>query len=190
MSHTWKWIIGIMVIVLVMGGWVAGGYNRLVASDQGVSGQWGQVEAAYQRRFDLIPNVVAAVKGSLKQEQAVFGAIAEARTQYGSAKSVDEKVAAANQVESALSRLLVIVENYPILKSSEVVQNLITELEGTENRISVERRRYNDVVGEYNIMVKRFPGNLLAGVFGFHEKPFFAAQVGAAEAPKVNLDVK
>jgi LemA protein len=148
---------------------------------------WSQVETQYQRRFDLIPNLVEATKGTMKQEQKVFGAIAEARTRYSGAQTGGEKVEAANQMESALARLLVIMENYPQLKSNETVQQLMAQLEGTENRIAVERRRYNEVVQDYNTTIKRFPGALFAGMFGFDAKPYFNSEEGADKAPKVDL---
>src|SRR3990167_8450182 len=148
--------IVIILVVLVIGyGFVT--YNSLITSNEGIKGQWAQVEAQYQRRFDLIPNLVESVKGVMKQEQAVFDSIAEARTRYAGAQTTDEKAAAAGQVESALGRLLVITENYPQLKSADTVQTLMSQLEGTENRIGVERKRYNDYVQNYNVKVKKLP---------------------------------
>lgn len=162
-------------------------YNGMVSANESVDTQWAQVETQYQRRLDLIPNLVESVKGIMKQEQAVFGAIVEARTRYAGARTVDEKAQAAGGVESALSRLLVVMENYPQLKSSENVNTLMAQLEGTENRVSVERGRFNDAVKSYNLKVKRFPGWLLASLFGFSERAYFNAEVGAAQAPKVSL---
>jgi LemA protein len=177
----------IVVLIAVVVGMFAGFYNSLVAKNQAVDSQWAQVETQYQRRMDLIPGLVNATKGTLKQEQKVFGAIAEARTRYSGAQSSAQKVEAANQMESALSRLLVIVENYPQLRSNETVQQLMVQLEGTENRISVERRRYNEVVQDFNTSVKRFPAVIFAGMMGFKDKPYFESQKGAETAPKVDL---
>ncbi|MHB0975822.1 MAG: LemA family protein [Candidatus Aquicultorales bacterium] len=186
-----KWLIPVAVIVAVViliGGTLGGYYNSFVVKEQVVDTQWAQVETQYQRRVDLIPNLVGAVKGVLKQEQKVFGDLAKARQGYAGARTTDEKVAASNQIESALSRLLVIVENYPQLKSSETVKDLMAQLEGTENRISTERRRYNEEVQTFNISVRRFPGMIFAGIFGFDKKPLFQSQAGAENAPKVDLD--
>lgn len=178
------WIIGIVAVLAL---WVFSGYNSLVTLNENIDAQWAKVETQYQRRFDLIPNLVNSVKGILKQEQTVFGEIAEARTRYAGAKNADEKVAAASDVESALSRLLVIVENYPQLQSSAVVQDLMAQLEGTENRISVERTRFNDEVRSYNTAIKRFPKNILAALTGFGSRSYFEAANGAENAPTVDL---
>jgi LemA protein len=152
-----------------------------------VDTQWAQVETQYQRRFDLVPNLVAAAQAVMTQEKDVFTAIATARQGYAGAKTVNDKVQAANQLEGALSRLLVITENYPVLKTSEIMQNLQAQLEGTENRISVERMRYNDMVKEYNIKVKTFPGSLFAHIFGFEVKKTFEADTDAKKAPQVKF---
>ena len=179
------WVL--LGIVIVLGGWVATFYNSAIRLDQEVSNQWAKVETQYQRRFDLVPNLEAATKGALKQEKEVFGAIADARTRYGSAKSVEERVTAANQLEGALSRLLVVVENYPQLNSTGVVRDLMAQLEGTENRISVERSRYNDAVTTYDKHILVFPGSALNAFFKFAPRSRFEAQAGAATAPKINL---
>ena len=181
-----KWWIVIAIVVLFLGYWMVS-YNRFVSLDQGIQGQWAQVETQYQRRFDLIPNLVNSVQGAMKQEKAVFDAIATARTQYGSAKSVSEKVVASNQVESALGRLLAVMENYPQLKSIDTVGTLMAQLEGTENRISVERSRFNDAVKGYNTSVQMFPSSLIAKLSGFGEKPYFESATGAEVAPAVSL---
>ena len=162
-------------------------YNNLVTKSQAIDNQWAQVETQYQRRFDLIPNLVNSVEGIMTQEQAVFGQIAEARTRYSGATTVEEKAQAATQVESALGRLLVLVENYPELRSSENVSQLMDELAGTENRVAVERRRYNYLVRDYNTTIKKFPANLIAGTFGFNERSYFEAVEGAEQAPEVNI---
>lgn len=178
-------VIGIIIVLIVLYAWSS--YNGLVTLRENATAQWQQVETDYQRRFDLIPNLVESVKGAMAQETAVFTAIADARTRYSGATTVSEKAAAAGQVESALSRLLAVIENYPTLKSIDTVQNLMTQLEGTENRISVERMRYNDTVRIYNTSIKRFPKNVFAGMFGFDEVNYFEADEAAATAPKVDL---
>jgi len=178
-------IIGILALVMIIG--VFGYYNKLITANEAVDGQWAQVESQYQRRFDLIPNLVESVKGVMGQEKEVFGMIAEARTKYAGATTVNEKATAAGEVESALARLLVVMENYPQLKSADTVQTLMAQLEGTENRISVERGRYNDQVRGYNTMTKRFPGNIMASIFGFNERNYFESATGADVAPTVNF---
>lgn len=182
------WILIVAAVVLI-GAWFWNSYNKLITANEGVDNQWAQVEAQYQRRFDLIPNLVNTVKGAMTQEQSVFGALAEARTKYSGAASINDKAAAATEVESALSRLLVIMENYPELKSMENVQTLMAQLEGTENRISVERGRFNDAVKSFNVMIKRFPTNMIAGMFGFSAKTYFEVAESAAVAPTVNLEL-
>jgi LemA protein len=180
--------IGIVVIIVIaVAGWLIGTYNSLVTKTQEVDAQWGQVETQYQRRFDLIPNLVNSVKGLMAQEKAIFDKIAEARTKYGSAGTVNEKAAAAGEVETALGRLLAIIENYPDIKSSTAVVGLMDELAGTENRISTERRRYNELVRDYNTAIKVFPTNMMAGMFGFSEKAYFTSVSGADVAPKVEF---
>lgn len=179
------WVL--LGVAALVGIWVFTSYNGLVSSSEAITNQWAQVETQYQRRFDLIPNLVASVKGVMKQEQTVFEAIAEARTKYSGATTPDAKAEAATQVESALGRLLVITENYPELKSSQNVQDLMVQLEGTENRISVERKRYNDLVQLYNLQVKRIPGSLLAGMFGFTQHAYFEGQQGSEAVPPVDL---
>jgi LemA protein len=182
-------IAAVFAVILFFGLWFWGIYNSMATKNVAIDQQWGQVEAQYQRRYDLVPNLVAATKGYLKQEQTVFQMITDARTKYAGAATPDEKVAAANELETALGRLLAIIEDNPEIKSNQVVSDLMFELAGTENRISVERMRYNEKVGIYNTTVKTFPGRLLAGMFGFNERPFFEAQEGAETAPEVDLDV-
>ncbi len=183
-----KGLIGVFIAVLLLGVPLISSYNGLVTEESNVDVQWANVETKLQRRYDLIPNLVESVKGAMEQEQEVFGAIADAGARIGSAQTTEEQVAASNEMESALSRLLVIVENYPELKSNEQVTALMDELAGTENRISVERDRYNESVQQYNNKVKRFPGSLMAGLFGFDEKSYFEAVSGAETAPSVDLN--
>lgn len=177
---------GVAVIVIAS---LVSFYNGLVGKTEAIDNQWAQVETQYQRRFDLVPNLVNSVRGSFTQEQAVFGQIAEARTRYAGAATVDDRARAASELESALGRLLVIVENYPVLRSQENVAGLMDELAGTENRIAVERRRFNDLVRDYNVAVKQVPGRFVAAAFGFSERAFFEAAETAAEAPEVDLNV-
>ncbi|MCX6701779.1 MAG: LemA family protein [Candidatus Zambryskibacteria bacterium] len=181
-----KWIIVLVVIVLILL-WGMGKYNFFVRQGEQVTAQWAQVENQYQRRFDLIPNIVETVKGVAKQEQTVFGDIADARTRYSGAVTVDQKAQAATQVESALGRLLVIAENYPVLQSSQAYRDLIVSLEGTENRISVERMKYNDLVRVFDTNVKTFPTSILAKIFGVTEKTYFEVPAAAQVVPKVDF---
>jgi LemA protein len=181
-------VIGAFVIISISS--MIGMYNGLVRQQEQVATSWSQVETQYQRRFDLILNLVGATKGVLRQEQAVFGAIAEARTHYaGTQTGTDERVAATNQMETALSRLMVIVENYPQLKSDQTVRGLMDELAGTENRIQISRERYNEQVKIWNVQVKVFPRSVLASMFGFKEKTFFKSEEEANKATKVNLEL-
>lgn len=182
-----KGIIAVVIVIVVLALYGVVTFNSLTTMSVAADTQWKQVETQYQRRFDLIPNLVESVKGVMKQEQVVFTAIADARTRYSGATTPADKAAAANQVESALGRLLVITENYPALKSSETVQTLMSQIEGTENRISVERSRYNTAVQSYNLKVKRIPSSMVAALTGFGEREFFNAQTGAEVAPKVDL---
>ncbi len=182
------WLI-IIALIVILGAWFWTSYNRLVLANETVDSAWQQVETQYQRRFDLIPNLVAAVKGAMGQEQQVFGDLAKARENYSGAQSVSDKAAAAGQVEGAFGRLLAIMENYPQLKSIDTVQTLMAQLEGTENRISVERSRFNDEVKNFNVLTKRFPMNVLANLYNFSDKNYFAAVSGAAEAPQVDLEI-
>lgn len=181
-------IIGSLVAVaVVVGGTFVSVNNKLVGLEQGVKSQMANVESKMQRRNDLIPNVVSAVKGSMKHEEQVFSDIADARAQMAGAKTDSEKFDASNAMSSAISRLLVVKEAYPELKSNEQVDKLITELEGSENRISVERDKYNKAVEKYNIAIKKFPNSLVANMAGFDEKDYFEASAGAEIAPEVNL---
>ncbi len=182
-----KILIGIVAVIVLIVLYVFSTYNSLVTLNVTADTQWKQVEVGYQRRFDLIPGLVESVKGVMKQEQAVFTAIADARTKYSGATTVEEKAKAATQVESALGRLLVITENYPQLKSSETMSTFMSQYEGTENRISVERIRYNDTIKAYNLRVMRFPGSVIANIFGFDERAYFEAAKGTELAPEVKF---
>src|SRR5882672_3517546 len=162
-------------------------YNTFVSQEQTIKAQWAQVENQLQRRNDLIPNLVETTKGFAQHEEAVYKDIAEARSRLLAAKSPEESIAAANQQTSALGRLLAVVENYPNLKSNEQFNRLMDELAGTENRLAVERMRYNERVQEYNTARRQFPANLTAKMFGFKEYPFFQAPPEAKGVPKVNF---
>ncbi len=191
-SKVWLVLIGILavvvVFVLILVASLIGSYNGLVSKSVTVDTAQSQIETQYQRRYDLIPALVGATKGYLQQEQKVFGDIAQARTHYaGAPAGSSDKIAAAGQLDGALSRLMVIVENYPQLKSNETVQGLMDELSGTENRINVARQRYNEVVQDYNTSIKVFPRSILAGMFGFKERPFYKSDDGAPTAVPVNL---
>jgi LemA protein len=182
-----KTLIIILALVVVVGIYAWSVYNKIVTSDQAVTSQWAQVESQYQRRFDLIPNLVESVKGAMAQETKVFGDLAEARTRYAGSTTINEKAEAATQVEGALARLLVVMENYPQLKSIETVQTLMAQIEGTENRISIERMKFNEGVQIFNTMIKRVPANIFASMFGFSEKAYFEAAAGAETAPAVKF---
>jgi LemA protein len=162
-------------------------YNRFVTQEEAIKAQWAQVENQLQRRNDVIPNLVETVKGFAAHEEGVFKAVADARARLAGARSPEETIAAANEQSSALARLLVIAEAYPQLKANESFNRLMDELSGTENRISVERMRYNERVQEYNTARRQFPGNLTAGIFGFKEYPFFQAPEDAKKVPTVNF---
>jgi len=178
-------VVGVIAVILII--LLLGFYNTLVTKNEAINGQWAQVETQYQRRYDLIPNLVESVKGVMKQEQAIFDNLTEARTRYSGAVNTNDKVRAANELEVGLGRLIAIMENYPELKSAENVQTLMVQLEGTENRISVERKKYNDVVKEFNVLIKTFPTSMFGKVFGFSAKSYFEADSGAEIAPKVEF---
>lgn len=181
-------VIVLLVGVLVFFGQYVGVKNTLVTKNEAVKSAWSQVDIVLQRRADLIPNLVEAVKGYAKQEQTVFGDIAKARSQLLSAGSPQEKIAANGQLDGAIGRLLLIVENYPQLKSNENFLRLQDELAGSENRIAVERKRYNDTLQDYNTYVQQFPNSIFAGWAGFKpNEAYFAASEGAREVPKVNF---
>ena len=180
-------LLSILGIVVLIGLAVIGVYNNLVQQKIAYETQWSQVENQLQRRFDLIPNLVESVKGMMKQEQAVFNAIAEARTRYSGAVTIKDKIEGATELEATLGRLLLIMENYPELKSSQNVTGLMDELAGTENRIAVERNRYNETVKKFNISVKTFPSNIFAKIFGFQEAELFKAVEGSEQPPKVEF---
>ena len=166
------------------------GYNRLVAENESADSAWGEVQNQLQRRNDLIPNLVETVKGFAAQEERVLREVTEARSRVAGAGTPSEQIEASNQLSNALSRLLVVVERYPELRSNENFLRLQDELAGTENRLGVARRRYNDVVQQYNTTAKRFPTNLVAMVFGFKERTYFEAPESAEADPRVDFQRK
>jgi LemA protein len=193
-------LIGLFILFLVIAGLVAaGGYNQLNRENQNVNSKWAQVQNDYQRRADLVPNLVSTVSGAANFEKSTLTEITEARASVGKV-NINPNVAPADantlaqfdkaqgQLSSALSRLLVVVERYPDLKANSNFRDLQAQLEGTENRIAVARRDFNEAVQGYNTHVKSFPTVLYAGIFGFKEKPYFTATPGAETAPKVNFD--
>lgn len=180
-------LLATVVLVLLFGGWFLITYNSLVSADEGVDAQWYQVENQYQRRADLIPNLVETVKAYAAQEEKIFTEVTKYRSQWNAATTQDEKIAAAKGMDSSLSRLLVVVENYPQLKSNENFLALQAQLEGTENRIAVERMRYNEKVRDYNTRIKRMPSSIVANMYGFGSKSYFEAEKGAEEAPAVKF---
>jgi LemA protein len=184
------WIIIVVVVLLLLGvfGQYIGVKNTLVAKNEAVKAAWSQVDIVLQRRADLIPNLVETVKGYAQQEQTVFGDIAKARSQLLSAGNPSEKIAANQQLDGALGRLLAISENYPQLKSNENFLRLQDELAGTENRIAVERKRYNDALQDYNTYIQQFPASIYAKWAGFKANDaYFAASEGSRQVPKVNF---
>jgi LemA protein len=182
-------VVILVVVALIAGSWFVGKRNQMAIKRESVSAAWAQVDVVLQRRADLIPNLVETVKGYAKQEQAVFGEIAKARSALLGASTPPGKIAANGQLDSALGRLLVLVENYPDLKSNQNFMRLQDELAGTENRIAVERRRYNETVQDYNTFISLFPNSLIAGMGGFaRNDAYFKTDEGARQAPKVNFD--
>ena len=177
----------VAVVVLATLGTSGCSYNTFVSQEESIKTQWAQVENQLQRRNDLIPNLVETTKGIADQEKAVFIQIAEARAKLAGARTPEDTMAAANQQSSALARLLVVSENYPQLKSNETFNRLMDELSGTENRIAVERMRYNEKVQEYNTARRQFPSNVTASMFGFKEHALFTAPPDAQKVPKVNF---
>lgn len=183
----WAIVAGVILINVFM---AIGTYNSLVAKQEAAKTAWSQVENQYQRRFDLIPNLVETVKGFAKQEREVLTEVTRLRSQWGAARSsgdIGQAQQAARGLDTVLSRLLLVAERYPELKSNQNFLKLQDQLEGTENRISVERRRYNLTVQDYNTKIRRFPTSLLASMFGFSRMELFEAETGAERAPKVKF---
>jgi len=177
----------VVILLLVFYSSIKGTYNTFVQLDEQVQASWAQVENQLQRRYDLIPNLVETVKGFAAQEKEVFIGVTEARSKVAGAGNISEKIDANNQLSGALSRLLLVVERYPDIKSNQNFIRLQDELAGTENRIAVERRRYNEAVKVYNVRVRSFPQNIFAGIFGFSKATFFEVPEAAKEAPAVSF---
>jgi len=182
-------ILGSIILILLI--FVSVYYNiknRMIKYQEEINNAWAQVESQLQRRYDLIPNLVNTVKGYAKHEKEIFEEIAEARAKMFSAKSFDEKVKSANLIENSLSRLMVIVENYPLLKADANFRALMDELAGTENRIAVERKRYNDKVAEYNKYIRVFPNSIIAGINNFKPAEYYKVPSTVKEAPRVEFE--
>ena len=189
-------LIAVIAVVVLLGLWAVSGYNGLVTAEEKVSAQWANVESQYQRRADLIPNLVATVKGYAEHEQETLEGVVSARARATQTtvnadqltpEALQQYQAAQGELTQALGRLLVTVEKYPDLKANQNFLELQAQLEGTENRISVERQRFNTEAKAYNTAIRRFPKNLLASMFGFEQKPYFEALPEAAQAPKVEF---
>jgi len=187
-EKNWVIILGIIgAIILIVLLWYISTYNSLVKQNEAVNGQWAQVETQYQRRVDLIPNLVNTVSGYANFEKSTLTQITELRSQWQNAQTVNDKVNTANQIESTLSKLLVITENYPDLKANQNFIALQDELANTENKIAVERGRYNNEVRDFNARIKTFASNIIAGSLGYSDRQYFQSQTGADSAPKVEF---
>lgn len=187
MNKTLRTIAIVVAIILVIAMPIIGGYNKMVSLEQKVKVAEGNIDTQLQRRSDLIPNLVETVKGYASQEKDIFIEIAQARAKLGGAKTVGDKAQADSELGTALSRLLVVVERYPDLKSSANFRDLTVALEGTENRIGIARQDYNKSVDNYNTTIKKFPGSIIAGIFRFEERTYYKASESAKEVPKVNF---
>lgn len=195
-NKTWIIVGVIAILVIILYSSIKGSFNNMVTKEEAVTSQWGNVENVYQRRLDLIPNLVNTVKGYAAHEQETFTKVIEARakaTQINvnpeklDANSLKQFQAAQSELSSALSRLMVVVEQYPDLKANQNFLDLQAQLEGTENRIAVERRKFNEMAQDYNTYIRKFPKNIWASIFGFEKKVYFEAEAGAEKAPKVDF---
>ncbi len=181
-------LIGLAVVIVVIGVAMVSLYNGIVTKHETITAKWAQVESQLQRRSDLIPNLVNSVKGYAAHEKTVFENVTKARSAWTGAGTLDDKVKAASQMDSAIARLLLVVENYPQLKADQTFLKLMDELSGTENRIAVERMRYNESVKDYNITVRQFPANIVARMFGYRPaSEYFKAEEKAKSAPEVKF---
>lgn len=183
----WGLIAGLAAVVFLVA-MIIGSYNGLIDRETRVDQSVADLEVQLQRRFDLVPNLVSAVEGGMAQERQIIDSVTEARARYAGATSSDERVQAGAELESALSRLLVVVENYPQVASLQLVQDLQSQLEGTENRVAQARRVYNEAVTDYNRTIRRFPRSIIAASFGFERRELFEAETGADQAPDVDID--
>ncbi|WP_346912319.1 LemA family protein [Clostridium sp.] len=187
MKKGMKIYLPIIIIVIIIAVFLVGSYNNLTTLRQGVNAEESNIDTQLQRRSDLIPNLVNTVKGYATQEKDIFTEIADARAKLAGATNISDQAAADTELSNALSRLLVVVENYPDLKSNQNFLDLSVQLEGTENRIAIARQDYNKAVTTYNTKILKFPTNIVASLFGFDEKPFYKASAGAAEVPSVDF---
>lgn len=187
LNKTLKTVVIVLAVLAIIILPIVGIYNSMVSLEQQVNASESNIDTQLQRRSDLIPNLVETVKGYASQEKTIFTDIANARAKLAGAQNVTDKANADSQLSSALSRLLVVVERYPDLKSSQNFRDLSVALEGTENRISVARQQYNNVVNEYNTSIRRFPNSIVAGIFRFNQKSYYKASEGAKEVPKVDF---
>lgn len=186
-SHSFKWLAILAGIIIVAGIYGVSLYNGLVTSNENIDAMWSQIDNQLQRRSDLIPNLVETTKAYAAQEKEIFTSIAESRTKLAGAKTVGETAQADAELSNALSRLLVVVERYPQLKSDANFRQLADELAGTENRLANARRDYNEAVRQYNTRIKRFPGNVMAGMAGLERRPYFEADETAEQVPEVSF---
>ena len=181
-------IVCIMLVIIITSALIGiGFYNELVSSNLNVDNQWSQVENQYQRRADLIPNLVEVVKGITKQEQDIYLEVTKLRSQWGEAKTIEDKIRIGNEMDSAISRLLLVAENYPEIRSNENFINMQAQVEGTEDKVTIERKNYNNAVRSYNYRVLSFPSNVVAEMYGFKTRPFFEAVKGTSITPKINF---
>lgn len=187
MKNNSKIAIIVIAIIILLGVFLVGGYNSLVSLEQTVNSAQSNIDTQLQRRSDLIPNLVNTVKGYAAQEKDIFTDIANARSKLAGASNVTDKANADNDLSNALSRLLVVVERYPDLKSNQNFRDLSVQLEGTENRIAIARQDYNTAVTNYNTKRRKFPSNIIASIFGFKEKPLYKASTGAEQVPSVDF---
>jgi LemA protein len=185
-SKPWFWALVVIAVIAI---WIIGTYNSFISMTQQIDNQWAQVETQYQRRIDLIPNLVNTATGYMQFERSLLEEITALRTQWMSTTDIDDKVNIGNALDSALGRLIAVYENYPQLQAVQPVASLMDELAGTENRIAVERMRFNDKVRQYNTAILVFPSNILANMFGFSQRPYFESQEGADIVPVVNLTI-
>ena len=187
-TNPWIITVGVIVLLLIIGViWWVGTYNSLVKLNEETNNKWAQVEAQYQRRVDLIPNLVSTVKGAANFESSTLEEITRLRSQWQNAPTVNEKIETANQIESTLSKLLVVAENYPQLQATKNFQSLQDELANTENKIAVERGRYNEAVRDFNVRIKTFPSNIVANSLRYESKIYFESKEGSENAPEVTF---
>lgn len=187
MSKIWIFLGVVVLLILLVGASAVGTYNSLVTLNETTDGAWAQVQTVLQRRYDLIPNLVNTVQGFTDQERSVLTEVTRLRSQWSEATTPNQQAGIAGQLEGALGRLMVVMENYPELRSNQNFLALQDELAGTENRVATERRRYNEAVQAYNTAVQRFPANIVAGFAGFTQRDFFEAVAAAEEAPAVEF---